>query len=110
MSDVERAVRRAHEAQAEWAATSYAVRAAVLRRAADVLEQHEAEIADWAIRESGIPRYGTSVAGSAESSGPDANLDAFTETQWGDSAATARRIPLLTTCIRDPARAPPRPH
>ena len=45
--------------RAEWAATSYEVRAAVLRRAADLLEQHEAEIADWAIRKPGIPRYWT---------------------------------------------------
>jgi len=70
MSDVDRAIRRASEAQVQWAGTSYEVRAAVLRRAADLLEQHQAEIEDWTIRASGIPRYGTSVAGSAESADP----------------------------------------
>jgi benzaldehyde dehydrogenase (NAD) len=51
--DVERAAVRAAQAQIAWAATSFAERAAVLRRAAQLFEQHAAEIAGWIVRESG---------------------------------------------------------
>ena len=44
---------RAAEAQREWAATSFQERAAVLRRAGDLWQRHEAELTDWLIRESG---------------------------------------------------------
>ncbi|MFE9914389.1 benzaldehyde dehydrogenase [Micromonospora sp. NPDC005553] len=51
--DVTRACARAATAQRAWAATGYAVRAAVLRRAGQLFERHAAEIADWIVRESG---------------------------------------------------------
>ncbi|MEO7122320.1 MAG: aldehyde dehydrogenase family protein, partial [Lacisediminihabitans sp.] len=51
--DVARAVSVAHEAQKSWAATSYEERAAVLRRAGDLLEAHAETSNDWLIREAG---------------------------------------------------------
>jgi benzaldehyde dehydrogenase (NAD) len=64
--DVRRAVQLARDAQHDWAVTSYDRRAAVLRRAADLLEDHEDELARWAVREAGVPRYWAGVAGPAE--------------------------------------------
>jgi benzaldehyde dehydrogenase (NAD) len=51
--DVDRAARRAAEAQREWAATSFEERAAVLRRAGELIEQHAADIHHWIVREAG---------------------------------------------------------
>jgi len=55
-ADVDRAVRTARRAQPAWAATPATERAAVLRRAAQLLEQHTDEVAGWLIRESGSTR------------------------------------------------------
>src|SRR4051812_25072433 len=52
-ADVERATVRAAEAQRAWAATSFEDRAAVLRRAGALWEEHAAEIQDWIVRETG---------------------------------------------------------
>ncbi|MFF4630056.1 aldehyde dehydrogenase family protein [Streptomyces griseorubiginosus] len=54
--DVGRAVERAVQAQREWAARPYADRAAVLRRAARLFEEHQQEIETWLVRESGAIR------------------------------------------------------
>ncbi len=51
--DVARAAAAAHAAQPAWAASSYQERAAVLRRAAEVYEQHRAEFGSWTQRETG---------------------------------------------------------
>ena len=54
--DVARAAARATEAQPAWADTSYAERAAVLRRAAEIYEAHRAEFGTWTQRETGAHR------------------------------------------------------
>jgi benzaldehyde dehydrogenase (NAD) len=54
--DVRAAAERAAQAQREWAALTYDRRAAVLRRAGDLFVQHEDEIHDWLVRESGAIR------------------------------------------------------
>ncbi|WP_369134714.1 benzaldehyde dehydrogenase [Modestobacter sp. I12A-02662] len=51
--DVEKAGARATEAQRAWAALPFEQRAAVLRRAGDLLTEHAAEIKGWLARESG---------------------------------------------------------
>ncbi|GAA1953940.1 benzaldehyde dehydrogenase [Nocardioides panacihumi] len=51
--DVAEAAAAAVEAQRAWAATPYPVRAAVLRKAGDLWQQHADEIQDWNIREVG---------------------------------------------------------
>jgi len=51
--DIARAAASAAKAQRDWAATPHPERAAVLRRAAQLWEQHAEEIMDWNIREVG---------------------------------------------------------
>ncbi|MFH9964665.1 aldehyde dehydrogenase family protein [Streptomyces mirabilis] len=55
-ADLDRAVAHAQQAQRAWAAVPYLERAQVLRRAAALFEKHQAEIAEWIVRESGAPR------------------------------------------------------
>ncbi|MGW7469042.1 aldehyde dehydrogenase family protein, partial [Streptomyces xantholiticus] len=54
--DITRAAERAGRAQPGWAARPAAARAAVLRRAAALLEDHRPEVAQWLIREGGAVR------------------------------------------------------
>ena len=51
--EVARAAERAASAQRGWAGTSFEERAAVLRRAGLLFEQHAAEIEGWIVRETG---------------------------------------------------------
>ncbi|WUI01259.1 benzaldehyde dehydrogenase [Spirillospora sp. NBC_00431] len=51
--DVGRATARAVDAQRAWAAAGYQERAAVLRRAGALWEEHAAEIEGWIVREAG---------------------------------------------------------
>jgi benzaldehyde dehydrogenase (NAD) len=51
--DVARAASRAAEAQGAWAATGYQQRAAILRRAGALFEEHAEEIQGWIVRETG---------------------------------------------------------
>lgn len=53
VEDVDDAYRAAEAAQVGWAATAPAERAAVIRRAAQILEDRRGEIVDWLVRESG---------------------------------------------------------
>jgi benzaldehyde dehydrogenase (NAD) len=56
--DVTRAAEGAARAQKEWAATPHPARAAVLRRAGQLWEEHAAEISGWNVREVGaIPPF-----------------------------------------------------
>ena len=52
-ADVARAAESAEKAQREWAATPHPARAAVLRRAGQLWEQHAEEIMGWNVREVG---------------------------------------------------------
>ncbi|WP_109477521.1 benzaldehyde dehydrogenase [Paraburkholderia sp. C35] len=51
--DIDRAVRSAERAQSAWASTPFDQRAEVLREAARLLKEREANIIDWNIRECG---------------------------------------------------------
>jgi len=53
VQDVEKASKAAAEAQIGWAATKPEERAAVLRRAGELWEQHAAEVHEWLIKEAG---------------------------------------------------------
>ena len=55
-ADVHKAAERAAQAQRGWAALPYDRRAEVLRRAGQLFIEHEAEIHEWVIRESGAIR------------------------------------------------------
>lgn len=52
-ADVDRAVKRAAVAAKQWARTPYHERAAVLRRAGDLWQQHACEVQRWLIAEAG---------------------------------------------------------
>jgi benzaldehyde dehydrogenase (NAD) len=52
-TDVAEAAERAALAQPEWAATSFEERAAILRRAAALLEERAPSVIDWLVRETG---------------------------------------------------------
>ncbi len=52
-ADVARASARAVEAQRGWAARPYDERAEIMRRAARLWKEHEAEVRDWIVREAG---------------------------------------------------------
>jgi benzaldehyde dehydrogenase (NAD) len=52
-ADVARATAAAVAAQRSWASVSYEERAAVLRRAGDLIERHADVLGDWLIREAG---------------------------------------------------------
>ncbi len=52
-NQVEQSAREAAKAQRNWYALPYDERAKVLRKAAALAEQYQAEIADWIVRESG---------------------------------------------------------
>jgi benzaldehyde dehydrogenase (NAD) len=51
--DVSRAAAASRSAQPEWAATSYEEKAAVLRRAGSLIEQHSDVLGSWLMREAG---------------------------------------------------------
>jgi benzaldehyde dehydrogenase (NAD) len=55
-SDVHKAAETAAQAQRDWAALPYDRRAAVLRRAGQLFVEHEDEIHEWLVRESGAIR------------------------------------------------------
>jgi len=55
-ADVHKAAEGAAQAQRDWAALSYDRRAAVLRTAGQLFVEHEDEIHDWLVRESGAIR------------------------------------------------------
>ncbi|TDC49305.1 aldehyde dehydrogenase family protein, partial [Micromonospora sp. KC207] len=52
-ADIADAVRRAHAAQPGWAGSPATGRAAILRRAGQLLTEHRADVAGWLIREGG---------------------------------------------------------
>ena len=53
VEDVARAAMTAAAAQPAWAETSYAERAAIMRRAAEIYEAHRPEVGTWTQRETG---------------------------------------------------------
>jgi benzaldehyde dehydrogenase (NAD) len=80
-SDVGMATSRARLAQRDWAQRSYTERAAVLRRAGDLWNQHADEINDWIVRESG-------------SVGPKAALETHTAAEECFEAAALASHPV----------------
>lgn len=52
-ADIDQACKTAAAAQQAWTDTPFEERAAILRRAAALFEQHEEEIQTWIVRESG---------------------------------------------------------
>ncbi|MEV2237383.1 benzaldehyde dehydrogenase [Micromonospora sp. NPDC049891] len=110
--DVARASARAAAAQRAWAATSYAERAAVLRRAGALWEQHAAEVGDWVVRESGsIPPKGVlETSTAAQECYEAATLPSQSLGEIIPSAqprlSLARRLPVGVVGVISPFNAP----
>jgi benzaldehyde dehydrogenase (NAD) len=68
VDDALRAVTSAAEAQVAWAATKPEARAAILRRAGDLWNEHQAEISQWIMRETGAipPKAGLEMHMASE--------------------------------------------
>ena len=68
VADVATASARALFAQREWAQRPFTERAAVLRRAGQLFQEHADEISDWIVRESGgiAPKAGLEIHVAAE--------------------------------------------
>jgi benzaldehyde dehydrogenase (NAD) len=108
--NIGRAVQRASEAQPGWAATPYDRRAAVLRRAADLLEEHQDEVEDWVVREAGLPRYFAGALGAAEEFRQAAALASAPRGQVLPSSqprlSFTRRLPVGIVGVIAPFNAP----
>jgi benzaldehyde dehydrogenase (NAD) len=89
-ADLEGAVASARRAQPEWAAEGYDVRAGLLRRVAQLLEERGAEIAELVVRETG------SIRGKAEYE-VNASVNELWEAAALTSRATAEVIPSHDT-------------
>jgi benzaldehyde dehydrogenase (NAD) len=112
-ASVARAAAAAARAQHAWAATPFQERAAVLRRAADLLDQHAIEIARWIIRESGsIPgKADVEIRASIDHLHAAAGLAAQPLGQLLPSAtpgrtSVARRVPLGVVGVITPWNFP----
>ena len=99
--DVARAAAAAQAAQPAWAATSYQERAAVLRRAAEIYEQHRAEFGSWTQRETGAhpnkmhhEQNFTAAEALAASAMPWQPYGSLVPTMQQERLSMIRRIPI----------------
>ncbi|TDD10031.1 aldehyde dehydrogenase family protein [Saccharopolyspora terrae] len=109
--DVTAAVERATRAQRDWAATPPAQRAAVLRRAADLLTQHAGEITEWIVRESGSVRLkaGIEIEGAAGECTESAALTSAPHGELlpdGARLSVQRRVPAGVVGVISPFNFP----
>jgi benzaldehyde dehydrogenase (NAD) len=103
-------VQSASKAQPGWAATPCDRRAAVLRRAAHLLEEQQEEVEDWVVREAGLPRYFAGALGAAEEFRQAAALASAPRGQVLPSSqprlSFTRRIPVGVVGVIAPFNAP----
>ncbi|MEU1299626.1 aldehyde dehydrogenase family protein [Streptomyces shenzhenensis] len=112
-ADVDEAVERAGKPQRAWASLPYSERAAVLRRAARLFEEHSREIETWVMRESGAIRPFASfqaLGGGAEECYEAAGLAAAPYGELLRSGqerlSFARRLPVGVVGVIAPFNAP----
>jgi benzaldehyde dehydrogenase (NAD) len=111
-ADVARACARAAEAQRAWAATSFIERAAVLRRAGQLWEQHAAEVGDWLVREAGSipPKAGVETDTAAQECYEGAALASHSLGEIIPSGqprlSLARRLPVGVVGVISPFNFP----
>jgi benzaldehyde dehydrogenase (NAD) len=112
-ADVHKATERAVQAQVEWAALRYDERAAVLRRAARLFEEHQEEIATWVMRESGAIRPFASFQAIGGGSEECYEAAALAAAPYGellrsleDRLSFSRRKPVGVVGVISPFNAP----
>ncbi len=110
--DVEAAAAKAAAAQPAWAALPYTERAAVLRRAGALWEQHADEVGDWLAREAGSarPKAGFETHVAAQECYEAASLPARAYGELLPSEAPrlsiAKRTPVGVVGVIAPFNAP----
>ena len=112
-ASIARAAASAAKAQRAWAATPFADRAAVVRRAGELMETHRAELIHWLIRESGAipPKADHEISASigqldtaaALTSEP---LEVELPSMTPGRTSTARRAPLGVVGVITPWNFP----
>jgi benzaldehyde dehydrogenase (NAD) len=112
-ASIARAAASAAKAQRAWAATPFADRAAIVRRAGELMEQHRAELIHWLIRESGAipPKADHEISASigqldtaaALTSEP---LEVELPSMTPGRTSTARRAPLGVVGVITPWNFP----
>lgn len=88
--DLDDAFRAAAAAQAAWAEALPSARAAVLRRAARVMEERREEIVEWLVRESGSTRIKANVEWQYAHA---VTLEAATFPSWADGHILPTDVP-----------------
>jgi benzaldehyde dehydrogenase (NAD) len=113
VADVAQACSRAAAAQAGWAATSFEERAAVMRRAAELLHAASDEVSEWVVRESGATwaKAGAELHGTIAELHEAAGLPAqatgrILPTRVPGRTSVARRVPLGVVAAIAPWNAP----
>ena len=106
------AAAHARSCQRSWAATGYDERAAVMRRAAAIAEQHQDEIVDWLIQESGSTRpkaafeVGLTIKALQESAGLPSRSQGEVLPSSAGRLSLARRKPLGVVGVISPFNFP----
>jgi benzaldehyde dehydrogenase (NAD) len=111
-ADFARAARSAAAVQRAWAAAPYTERAAVLRRAGQLWEQHAAEVGEWLVREAGSirPKAGVETDTAAQECYEAAALASHSLGEIIPSAqrrlSLARRVPVGVVGVISPFNFP----
>jgi benzaldehyde dehydrogenase (NAD) len=112
-ADLHKAAERAAQAQRDWAALPYDRRAEVLRRAGQLFIEHEAEIHEWLIRESGAIRPFASFQTRAVGAEECWEAAALASHPYGELLRSnqprlsfARRLPVGVVGVISPFNAP----
>jgi benzaldehyde dehydrogenase (NAD) len=110
---VARAAASAAAAQREWAATPFAERAAIGKRAGEVMERHREELVRWLVRESGAItgkaqfEIGASIGQlDAAAALVDEELDRELPSLTPGRTSTARRVPVGVVGVITPWNFP----
>lgn len=110
--DLAHAVEKGREAQREWMAMPYPERAAVLRRAGQLIEDHTDTLSDWLVREAGSGR-GKAAFEASLVSGEYFSATAVVEAPYGELLRTraprlsmARRLPVGVVGVISPFNFP----
>lgn len=112
-ADVDLSTARAVPAQRDWAARPYTDRAAVLRRAARILEESHEEIETWLMRESGAVRPFAAFQVTCGGADECHEAAALAGTPYGEllrsgqeRLSLARRVPVGVVGVIAPFNAP----
>ncbi|WP_047692092.1 benzaldehyde dehydrogenase [Kocuria sp. ZOR0020] len=110
--EVHRAAAEAAAAQVEWAQTPASERAAIMRRAGQILEDNAEEISDWIVRETGgiPPKAGLEIHNGAAECFEAAALPTHPQGQWLSSDSPhwslSRRRPAGVVTVISPFNFP----